>query len=270
MYKYLLLLTGGFFLLCSYFYLKEALGKYKTFEGFEDPKSMEEQTEIFYRTRANELCPPLITVIGEVAKDKENQPLDKYLKREAKGSIMFCLPYDDITTLPADIGNQMVRSARYLNKEIDVVMKKLKESLTKSCEEQKNLGEGFEDITAGLTISDKPNDKAISAATAKSEAAYEKASADIDSPDPSSITENIDNSKEPDISKKTDDPKSKDTLSKKPLDPLRELISRQRLISMFVAISSATDFPGNVASIGVRYIQLKKLLKDPDAIKSLC
>ena len=83
MYKYLLLLAGGFFLLCSYFYLKEALGKYRTFEGFEDPKSMEEQTKILYRAMADKLCPPLITVINELAKDDDNKPLDKYIKKKA-------------------------------------------------------------------------------------------------------------------------------------------------------------------------------------------
>ena len=146
MYKYLLLLTGGFLLLCSYFYLKEALGKYKTFEGFEDQKSWEEKTKTLYKTISDKLCPPLITVITELAKDDDNQPLDKYIDKKAKGSIMFCPAFEDMVALPADIGEQLVRTTRYLNDEIGYVMRKLRKSLEKTCEEQKNRGDGFEDI----------------------------------------------------------------------------------------------------------------------------
>jgi hypothetical protein len=258
MYKYLLLITGGFLLLCSYFYLKEALGKYMTFEGFEDKKSWEEQTKTLYKTMADKLCPPLITVITELAKDDDNQPLDKYINKKAKGSIMFCPAFEDMTALPADIGEQLVRTTRYLNDEIGYVMRKLRKSLEKTCEEQKNRGEGFEDINPmgvistlsknekKVTISEKPDNEAIKAATAESEAAFNKAVKDSEPPPA---------------------PPSKPV---GPPDPLREQICIQRFVSMYAAISSAPDVYGTLANIDSQYKQLKYFLQNPNAVKTLC
>ena len=235
---------------------------------------------------ADKLCPPLIAVITEVAKDDDNQPLNKYILRKAKGSIMFCLPYDDITTLPADIGDQIIRTARYLNGELAFVINKLRDSLTKTCEEQKKRSEGFKDtveknvdISANLssavqkanddnvTIPGKPDPIVVASAIDKSKAAFDKQSADVDSPDPTAIMTSINNSKEV-VNKDSTDTTSKNSPEK--LDPMRELICEQRITSMYVAISSAGDFAGNLASIESQYVQLKYFLKNPTAIKSLC
>jgi hypothetical protein len=65
----------------------------------------------------------------------------------------------------------------------------------------------------------------------------------------------------------------KDTTSKKPPgppDPVREEISRQRFISMYVAFNSVADLPGKLASIQGQYTQLKYFLENPDAVKSMC
>ena len=256
MYKYLLLLTGGFLLLCSYFYLKEALGKYITFEGFEDKKSWEEQTSILYKSMADKLCPPLIAVITEIAKDEDNQPLDKYINKKAKGSIMFCPAFEDMVALPADIGEQLVRTTRFLNKEISYVIGKLRESMEKTCEEQKKRGEGFEDIMditstppkneKKVTIPEEPDNAAIKAATAESEAAFN------------------------DAIKKSEPPPASPSKPVGPPDPIREQICIQRFVSMYAAISSAPDVYGTLATIQGQYAQLKYFLQNPNAVKSMC